>query len=343
MESAATFPIADMEMSQPIMEMPVLNEKDVIAEPTTQVEQILSTRIHEAVAFDDEDDDCVICYSTLYRPVKTDCRHSACEACMLHWALAAMDECAEHADLPTGLTVDGIKFRCPTCRTYTTAAFDAEQNARLQARYPEEYAARAAESASTEDTPEDEYATKTMLIMLGNSHRKIEPEPCPYTDNKRRHEWTFFIKSSQSELIQEMQVVLHPTYREDRLVTLKEAPFSLTHKAWGYFTLFSGIQLKKGYEWVDESRAVSSIRDGPKDILPFDWLLDFRGNGSQTNSLVKFRKVQPETEQRPDDDMADLSVLAELMSESEIEQLREVRRLKRAAQRAEEALARGEH
>lgn len=338
---ATGIPFGDTDVAQPIMEMPIVNEKDIIAEPTTKIEQILSTRIHEAVAYDDEDDDCVICYATLYRPVKTECRHSACEACMLHWALAAMDECTDQAELPSNLSIDGIKFRCPTCRTYTTATFDSVLNSRLHARHPEEYTARAAEQALSEDNPDDEYATRSMLIMLGNSHRKIEPEECPYTGKTRHHEWTFFLKSSQPERIKEVQVILHPTYREDRLITLREAPFSITHKAWGYFTVFLGLQLQKGYEWVDEECAVSRARDGKKDLLPFDWLLDFRGNGSQKNRLVKFRKVRPEPEQ-PDEDNADLSVLAEFMSESEIEQLREVRRLKRAARRAQEALERGE-
>lgn len=339
MDSTAAMPFTDDEMSQPIMEMPVINEKDIISEPTTKVEQILSNGIHEVVAYEDEDedDDCVICYATLYRPVKTECGHSACEGCMLHWALAAMDECIEQTELPSNLTVDGIKFKCPTCRTYTTANFDAELDARLHKRHPEEYAARAAEQREPEDSPEDEYATKTMLIMLGNSHRKVDPTPSPYTGSMRHHEWTFFVKSSQPELIEEIQVILHPTFREDRLVTLREPPFSITHKGWGYFTIFAGLQLKKGYEWIDEERAVSSNRDRKKDRLPFDWLLDFRGNGSQTNRLVKFRKIQSEAEQS-DEEMADLGVLAEFMSETEIEQLREVRRLKRAARRAQEAL-----
>lgn len=339
MASAVEIPFAGSETTQPMMEMSIDRNKQSLAEPNAKVEEVISTRIHEAIAYDDADDDCVICYATLYRPVKTECRHRACEGCMLHWALAAMDGCAEHAELPSNLTVDGINFRCPTCRTYTTATFDAELNGKLQTRYPEEYATRAAEQQEPEDNQEDEYATRTMLVMLGNSHRKVEPTISPYTGRMRHHEWTFFLKSSQSELIEQVQVILHPTYREDRRAVLREPPFSLTHKAWGYFNILAGVQLKEGYEWVDEERAVASVRDGIKDSLPLGWLLDFRGNGSQTNRLIKFRKVQPQPE-KPDEDTADLSAMAEFMSEEEIEALREVRRLRRLARRAHEALER---
>lgn len=344
MATTAELSFIDAGGSQPITEIPVSSGKDIILEPTTEAEQILSTRIHEATILDDEaDDDCVICYATLYRPVKTDCGHSACEGCMLHWALAAMDECVEHAQLPSNLTVDGIKFRCPTCRTYTTATIDHELDFRLQARYPDEYASRAAEQGSPAKDIEDEFATRTMLVMLGNSHRKIEPSPSPYTEAMRHHEFTFFIKSSQPELIKEVQVILHPTFKEDRLTILREMPMSITHKAWGYFTIFVGVQLSEGFEWVDEERAISSSRDKKKDVLPLDWLLDFRGNGSQTNRRIKFRKIQPDSDDvREDDDMADLDGLAEFMSEAEIEQLREVRRLKRAARRMQDALERTE-
>lgn len=259
---------------------------------------------------------------------------------MLHWALAAMDGCAEHAELPSNLTVDGINFKCPTCRTYTTATFDAEFNSRLQTRYPEEYAIRAAEQQKPEED-QDEHAIQTMLVMLGNSHRKVAPTISPYTGTMRHHEWTFFLKSSQLELIEKVDIILHPTYREDRHVVLREPPFSLTHKAWAHFSILAGVKLKEGYEWVDEERAVDSARNGIKDSLPLEWLLDFRENGSQTNRLIKFRKVQLQPD-KSDEDTADLSAMAEFMTEEEIDELREVRRLKRMARRMHEALERSE-
>lgn len=321
------------------VQMPNISNRDPAAEPFTEVEQVSSTQVAEAAACDEDDDDCAICYSTLYRPVRTQCRHSACGSCMLHWALTAMNKCTDFTNMPSNLTVDGINFRCPTCRSYTTATIDTELDDRLRARYPDEYTARAAEEKSVEDVEIGEFDTQNMLIMIGNSHRKIDPEISPYSGRTLRHEWTFFLKSSHTELIRGVQVILHPSYLHDRLVTLRQAPFSTTHKAWGNFTLSAGIHLAEGYQWVDEHLAVDSSRDHEKDILPLDWHLQFGGTGGQMSKLVKFRKIRPElAQEESDEDLTEFSFLTESLSETEIEELRRVRRIKRAEQRGHDAL-----
>lgn len=318
------------------VENPIITPKELPASPVVEADRLLPSEILQDTAIDD-DDDCVICYQTLYRPAKTECGHSACESCMLHWALMAMDVKPEDQQLSVTLSVDGMKFKCPTCRTYTFATFDAKRDELLHAKYPEDYASRLAELGSSHTGPEDEYATQTMVLMTGNSHRKVPPSISPYTGMTRTHEWTFFVQSSRQNLIEQVDVILHPTFRQDRLVVLKEPPFATTHLGWGYFTIFAGITLKEGYEWVDEERAVDS--DAPKgrvrDRLPVDWVLDFGGSGSQRNRLVKFKKVETKQEKEKtveveDDDDLDLGPLAQLMSAAEIAQLREVRRLKKA-------------
>ncbi|KAL8845766.1 MAG: hypothetical protein Q9198_011354, partial [Flavoplaca austrocitrina] len=204
------------------------------------------------------------------------------------------------------------------------------------AKYPEHCASRFAEFGNSDTRPQDEYATQSMVLMTGNSYRKVPPSISPYTGMTRTHEWTFFVQSSRQDLIEQVDVILHPTFRQDRLVVLKEPPFTTTHLGWGYFTIFAGITLKEGWEWVDEERVVDSdaSKGRLRDRLPVEWLLDFGGNGGQRNRLVKFRKVERNQEEEQtvavEDEDLDLGALAELMSAAEIAQLREVRRYKKA-------------
>lgn len=282
----------------------------------------------------DEDDDCVICYQTLYRPAKTLCQHMACESCMLHWALTAMENTNGAGNLPTtvGLAVDGIKFKCPTCRTYTEAKFDDDLDRLLSTKYPQEYNHRAAEEASA-PAAANEDGTENMFLIYGNSHRTLEtPVISPYTGKMCKHEWTFFVQSSRPEVLELVHIILHPTFREDRLVTLDKAPFSITRKGWGAFTVFAGLQLKEGYQWADQERVIDSdARNGRvKDKLPVEWALDFGGNGSQQTKMFKIRKVLP-TEKDKAEAEEDLTMLELLLSEAELRDLREVKRLKALA------------
>lgn len=281
---------------------------------------------------DEVDDDCAICYQTLYRPATTECGHSACQSCMLHWAMTAMEVCGEETEIPTNLEVDGMRFSCPACRTSTTATLDIKQNDRLQKQYPDEYKTRAAEEAAG-TVQQDEYAIQNMVLVLGNSHRDIESTFSPITGEDEKHEWTFFIQSSHKDVIEQIQVILHPRFREHRLVTLKTPPFSVTHLGWHYFTIHAGIQLKQGWEWVDESMAVDIDKTRRKARLPVQWLLDFRRNGVRKTQLVKFRKVMPEPEVNSDEEELDLDALALVMSPSEIRNLKATIKAKNAAKK----------
>jgi len=297
-------------------------------EPTVEISTFADDEIT------DEDDDCVICYQTMYRPATTECGHSACQSCMLHWAMTAMEVCNDEVQLPSDFGVDGIRFTCPTCRTYTIAFFDKIRDKELQTRHPQEYASRALEE-TTSISSDGEFATQNMILLLGNSHRKVEPSISPYSGRTRTHEWTFFIQSSYQDIIEQIQVILHPSFRQDRLVTLREVPFSTTHLGWGYFTVYAGIRLKEGWEWVDEPMAVDLDKTRKKAILPVEWLLDFRGNGSRKTQVIKFKRTEPELEEadsNPEED-SDLGDLALVMSETEIADLRATVRAKRAARK----------
>lgn len=321
-----------MESSTIVLE-PVLEAKARV------LEDDICTRIHQpethrsSTNLDDADDDCVICYLKLHRPARTNCGHTACENCLLHWSLSAMDLKATK-DIPSnlGLSIDGIKFKCPTCRTYTSAFFDADRDSVLRIRYPDEYAER--DIKATEEA-NDEDAVQTMVLMYGNSHRDMDTEIDEDSGLKLKHEFTFFVQSSRPDLIEKVEVVLHPGYRQDRLVTLTQPPFSTTHKAWGYFTVFAGVTLTEGWEWVDEALAVDSdaTKGRCKDRLPLRWPLQLEGEGGQQTRFAKMRKVKGKDKTDSDVEEEDLESLAAFMSEKEIETLRQTRMAKKRALR----------
>ncbi|KAK5084742.1 hypothetical protein LTR05_005820 [Lithohypha guttulata] len=319
------------------LENRLIEPKEQTQSAEVEIETLLPSELLQD-GLPDDDDDCVICYLTLYRPVRTECGHSACEP-------SAMDIMTDHSTLPSNLAVDGIKFKCPTCRTYTQATFDTERSELLKSRHPEDYASRAAEVDDIEASSDDGFGTQTMLIMFGNSHRKLtwtaDSSLAATSAEKDTHEWTFFVQSSRQDLVEKVDVILHPTYRENRLVTLSHPPFATTHQGRSYFTIYAGIQLREGWQWVDEAMAVDSDarKHRYKDRLPIEWALDLHENGQQTNRLVKFRKIQPEKGKMMDNPVVDveeeeeldLRTLAGIMSETEIEQLRHTRRFKRRA------------
>ncbi|KAK5938693.1 hypothetical protein PMZ80_008885 [Knufia obscura] len=332
----------ELTLENPIIEP---KEAELPLSPTVPAATLLPANVLNDTPTD-ADDDCVICYQTLYRPAKTSCNHSACESCMLHWALTAMDVKPEDQILSMNLSVEGLKFKCPTCRTYTSATFDVKRNETLQARYSTEYASRAAELTSEDTASDGDETAQTMILMLGNSHRTVPPSISPYTGKIRTHEWTFFVQSSRQDIIEQVDVILHPTFRQDRLVTLRTPPFATTHLGWGYFRIYAGITLREGWEWVGEERVVDSDaqKGRCRDRLPVEWVLDFGAGGSWRSRGVKVRRVREEVgieegkaeEKREDgEDEDDLDGLAELMSASEIAQLREVRRLRRVREQSD--------
>lgn len=291
------------------------------------------TSIAMLVPTDNEDDDCVICYLTLHRPALTECGHTACENCLLHWSLSAMDMKATK-EIPSnlGLSINSIKFKCPTCRTYTSASFNVERDAALRLKYPNEYAERDIKAAeSSQDN------TQTLVLLHGNSHRSIETEIDEDSGLKLKHEFTYFVQSSRSDSIEKVEVVLHPRYRQNRLVKLTEPPFSTTHKAFGYFMLFAGVTLKEGWEWVDEALAVDSDTEKGrrKDKLPLRWSLEFEGDGGQETKFMKVRRTKGKDENVEEEEEDDLGPLAVLMSPKEIEMLRETRREKKRAMKGQ--------
>ena len=131
-----------------------------------------------------EDDLCPICQLLLCNPVTTQCRHTLCKSCMATWAdvsltapmtIVPVDEQARDFDAATGLEAN-----CPMCRTRTTATLVQARTQALRSAYPKSYAEREAEEAQDEV---DGASVQTLTVYIGNSHRRVEPDPDDHAQN----------------------------------------------------------------------------------------------------------------------------------------------------------------
>lgn len=100
-----------------------------------------------------------------------------------------------------------------------------------------------------------------------------------------QHDWTFFTRFSRTDIIKEVRVKLHPTFRPPQL-TLHRAPFEVRRLGWGVFVIRATVVLRRPYVWVrsGEEEGVA------KDELELEWLLDFEGRGRQGRVRAKVRR-----------------------------------------------------
>ncbi|EMC99099.1 hypothetical protein BAUCODRAFT_22388 [Baudoinia panamericana UAMH 10762] len=245
----------------------------------------VSPNAEDAIA---EDDLCPVCRLLLFQPVTTGCNHSLCRTCMARWAevsisapmtIVRVDEEPQDFDAATGL-----EARCPMCRTYTTASLDHPLADRLQSTYPAVYGERGSEEADDGDQHD---SIQTITVYIGNSHELIQPAE---QESHNIHRWTFFVRPSRNDIIDEVQIFLHPTFRPSRIIR-QRPPYELSRIGWGYFTIVAGVILKPGYSWV--SSDAEDSRDGaPKGMLRLDWTLDFTsfgGTGAKGRHRLKVK------------------------------------------------------
>lgn len=235
-----------------------------------------------------EDDLCPICQLVICEPVITVCRHTLCRSCMAHWAdvslsqpMAIVPVSEEAVDFDA---VSGLEARCPLCRTQTTACQDEERRMQLKMRYPQAYAERELEERETNEGGE---SIQTMTLYIGNRHRLTTPSEDSPQNN---HEWAFFIKPSRTEIIEEVQIFLHPTFRPSRIVR-QRAPYEIRRLGWGIFAIEACIILKAGYSWVS-SDAEDSPDGAPKGMLRLEWMLtfdSFNGSGAMGRCRLKVK------------------------------------------------------
>jgi hypothetical protein len=137
----------------------------------------------------------------------------------------------------------------------------------------------------------------SMTLLLGNTHHLVGPRP----GTQNRHLWSFYLKASGGQIIEEVVVNLvrtriqpsqsalliaclktkHPTFNP-QVITLKQDPFRVTRSGWGYFVIFIKVKLKAGFIWQKTNSSA----------LELEWELDLRGMGSSMSNkyAVTFRR-----------------------------------------------------
>ncbi|KAF1912982.1 hypothetical protein BDU57DRAFT_503673 [Ampelomyces quisqualis] len=235
-----------------------------------------------------DDDLCPICQLLLFTPVRTQCNHLLCASCMAQWADASSTTNIQHSSLDVNLaefdpnydpTYD-LEANCPMCRTHTTAAPDKTLARELETKYPKTYAERRVEEQIERGSRVGQDGVESIMILIGNKHR-IERG----TEDDNQHDWTFFVRTSRPELVKEVRIYLHPTFRPPRL-TLRKPPYEVRRLGWGTFTLEAEIVLKDPYSWVVDNSGAK------QPGLELTWTLDFEGRGRQGRVRAKVRKIE---------------------------------------------------
>ncbi|KAK3686456.1 hypothetical protein LTR37_019806 [Vermiconidia calcicola] len=245
-----------------------------------------------------EDDLCPICQLLLCNPVITQCGHTLCKSCMATWAdvsismpnmaIVSVDEEPRDFDAATGL-----EAKCPMCRTLTTASIDDNRIGQLKAAYPHTYSERESEESKDEEGGE---SIETITIYIGNRHELVAPrEP----DSHNQHQWTFFVRPSRTDIIEEVHIHLHPTFRQNHIIRTRP-PYSVQRLGWGIFAVEASCLLKAGYSWVS-SDAEDSPDGALKGLLKLEWMLDFTSFGA-TGAMGRCRlKVKSDRDWEDDE------------------------------------------
>ncbi|OAL47510.1 hypothetical protein IQ07DRAFT_119102 [Pyrenochaeta sp. DS3sAY3a] len=235
------------------------------------------------------DDLCPICQLLLLDPVRTQCNHLLCASCCAQWSDASRTNQIEHSSLDVNLadfdptydpSYDLEDFKCPMCRASTTASLDKKLAEQFKSKYPETYKERQVEEEIDRGSRESHDGMFGVMILIGNKHRL-----CRTAEDDNQHDWTFFVRTSRPDLVKEVRINLHPTFRPPRLV-LREPPFEVRRLGWGWFTIEAEIVLHEPYSWVVDSAGTR------RSSLELSWTLDFEGRGRQGRVRAKVKKFE---------------------------------------------------
>ncbi|KAG7096405.1 hypothetical protein E1B28_003848 [Marasmius oreades] len=91
---------------------------------------------------------------------------------------------------------------------------------------------------------------QALSLCIGNDHHLVSPSPADIHSNTV-HEWRFFVSPSRTDIIREVHISLHPTFRKSYII-LEEPPYSITRVGWGTFTIEVKVFLKSGFSWVSK-------------------------------------------------------------------------------------------
>ncbi|KAF1997762.1 hypothetical protein P154DRAFT_271486 [Amniculicola lignicola CBS 123094] len=216
------------------------------------------------------DDLCPICHLLIYNPVTTVCNHTLCHSCMAQWAEIVSLTRLEPSTLDLDLSdfdpsydpltdLLSLEASCPMCRTPTTARLNSQRARELEARYTQHYAERKEQEEQLRGEISGEASgreTEGVMLLIGNRHRVVMSRGESEDGSRNnKHDWTFFVRCSRVDIVEEVRIYLHPTFQPARLI-LPAPPFEVRRLGWGYFNVKAEVVLRKPYSWVtDESRA----------------------------------------------------------------------------------------
>lgn len=191
-----------------------------------------ATELNEDIS---EDDLCPICQMMLHEPVTTTCRHTLCRFCMATWASTSLEAPMIIVDVDSEPVpfdaVSGLEARCPMCRTMTSALPDAQRDEIIRSKYPQTWIQRHQEAAD-ENSTESSGSIQTITVHIGNRHTQVPPREGELDENQ--HEWNFFVKPSRTDIIKEVHIHLHPTFRQNHIIRTR-APYAISRLGWGHW------------------------------------------------------------------------------------------------------------
>lgn len=130
---------------------------------------------------------------------------------MAQWADVSTTNQIEHSSWDVDLanfdpnydpTYD-LEANCPMCRTHTTASPDHTLARQLEWKYPTTYASRRVDEEVDRGSRVGHNGVEGVMILIGNKHRLIRGR-----EDANQHDWTFFVRNSRPELVEEVRVEL---------------------------------------------------------------------------------------------------------------------------------------
>jgi len=101
-----------------------------------------------------------------------------------------------------------LEANCPMCRTHTTASPDNELADQLEQKYPLIYAERRLEEEVERGSRVGQNGVEGVMILIGNKHKLVRG-----SQDDNQHDWTFFVRTSRPELVEEVRIELVGLFR----------------------------------------------------------------------------------------------------------------------------------
>lgn len=228
-------------------------------------------------------DKCPICLNLLDIPITTECGHTFCQSC-IRWANLSVIS----TDLVTiSLDSEGDEHQviCPLCGKVTGAAIDSSCQQRIEMNYPNSY--RLSRWCLASRQSERFPLIENLTLDIGNTHRTTHVT-APEMIHRNRHDWTFFLRPSKPDLVAEVKVTLHGSFKEP-IVILTNPPFEVRKFGWGMFNIHADVVLKPGYKFL---HAEANQDDKSRSTLELTWMLEFDGDGGKGWMKVAVERVK---------------------------------------------------